>query len=220
MTKVLPGRELHDGALDLAVRREVGQAARHGQVRPLRLQLCAVDGDGAALAMLRGPDRGQQRLPAGARDAGDPQHVARPDLGSDTPAIGPATRSVTWRIGSPCSECRCSDSAWISSSSLPMRRLIKRASVERAGRLGGHPEPVAEHGDVVGHLEHLVQPVGDVEDADAGLRHPPDDLQQVPDLVLGERGGRLVEHDQPGRVVDVGPQQRPGYRDTGLEGRR
>src|SRR5262249_17924845 len=36
---VLASGELHDAALDLPIRRQVGETARHGQVRPLRLDL-------------------------------------------------------------------------------------------------------------------------------------------------------------------------------------
>ena len=216
MTRFSRG-ELHDGALDLPVRWEVGEALRHGQVRPLRLQLFAVHGDGAALTVLRAEDGREQGLPAGAGDAGDPEDVPRADLQRHTGdwaghQIGDVEDGVTV-LGVHVLRLRV-DLLELAAD----EQVDQRSAVERAGRLGGDPQPVTEDRDVVGHLEHLVQPVGDVEDADAGRRHPPDDLQQVPDLVLGKGGGRLVEHDQPGRVVDVGA-QRACHGDTGLERR-
>ena len=43
--------------------------------------------------------------------------------------------------------------------------------------------------------EHLAQAVRDVEDADAELLEPADELEQNLDLVIGQRRGRLVEHE-------------------------
>ena len=62
------------------------------------------------------------------------------------------------------------------------------------GGLGGHPLAVAHDRHVVGDAQYLVHLVGDVDDADALGRQPVHDAEQVLDLVLGQRGGRLVQH--------------------------
>ena len=70
------------------------------------------------------------------------------------------------------------------------------------GRVGGghrvDPAPVLEDGDAVGDGEDLAQPVRDVEDGDALLAQPAHQRQQRLGLVVGQRGGGLVHHDDAG----------------------
>src|SRR5215210_53653 len=63
---------------------------------------------------------------------------------------------------------------------------------------------VPEHGDAVGDLENLLQPVGDVDDADVLRRQVPDNAEQLPGLPLGQGGGRLVHNHGP-RLTHEGP---------------
>ena len=58
---------------------------------------------------------------------------------------------------------------------------------------------VAQDLDAVGDGRDLVEPVGDVDDRDALVAQPPDEREEALRLVMGERGGRLVEDQQPGR---------------------
>ena len=77
---------------------------------------------------------------------------------------------------------------------------ISRTSVgvvELAGGPGGDLAAVLEDGDRVAEVEDLLEPVGDVEDRDAARGEPPDDRVEQLDLVVGERGGRLVHRDDP-----------------------
>ena len=75
-----------------------------------------------------------------------------------------------------------------------------------AGDVGGgvlaDEAAVAEHRHLVGDLEQLVHLVGDVDDALAlGLQRP-DDLEEMLDLALGQRRGRLVHDENVGIVGD------------------
>ena len=62
---------------------------------------------------------------------------------------------------------------------------------------------VADHRDAVGNLNHLVQEVGDIDDADAFFRDSPGQFQHLCRILHIEHGGGLV-HDQ----------------DLGLDGKR
>ena len=57
---------------------------------------------------------------------------------------------------------------------------------------------VAQHGDVVAQAHHVAQDVADVDDADAARPQPADLREQALGLARGERGGGLVEDDDPG----------------------
>jgi hypothetical protein len=56
---------------------------------------------------------------------------------------------------------------------------------------------VAQHGHRVGDLRQLLQPVGDVDDRHAAAREIADHLEQPPHLGVGQRGRRLVHHEDP-----------------------
>ena len=66
-------------------------------------------------------------------------------------------------------------------------------SLEQAG-----VPAVAEHGDAVGNLEHLVEVVRDVDDRDLLLLEPMDDAEDELRFLLGERRGRLVHDEDAG----------------------
>src|SRR5690606_8543293 len=109
-----------------------------------------------------------------------------------------------------------------------------------AGRVQGlHAAAVAQHGDPVGDPDHLVEPVRDEDGGDA----PGLELQQQPEqvvaLLLVQRGGGLVQDEQPDRFGDrlgdlhqlavahaepgdggggVGVQADPGQQPAGLDG--
>ncbi len=69
----------------------------------------------------------------------------------------------------------------------------------------GDALPVAHHAHPVGDLHDLDQPVRHVDDADALRLEPLEQAEQVADLVVGQRRGRLVEHED----LDL-PRQRLG----------
>ncbi len=64
--------------------------------------------------------------------------------------------------------------------------------------LGRDPLTVAQDGDAVTDLLHLVEMVADEEDADALSSQLADDGEELVCLARGERRGGLVEDEQPG----------------------
>ena len=66
----------------------------------------------------------------------------------------------------------------------------------------GDEAAVAEHRELVGDLEQLVHLVGDVDDALALRFQGADDLEQMRDFALRQRGGRLVHDEDVGIVGD------------------
>ena len=70
------------------------------------------------------------------------------------------------------------------------------------GRMLADEAAVAEHRHFVGDLEQFVHLVGDVDDALALGLERADDLEEVLDLALGQRGGRLVHDENVGIVAD------------------
>ena len=109
---------------------------------------------------------------------------------------------------------------------------VERAAEHRrheavGGLLGGRRRldvaPVLEDGDRVAQGEHVAEDVRDVDHGHAVVAQLARDLQQAIGLVAGQRGGRLVHHDEP-RVAHelaqdldlllVGRAQRPHGRPT------
>ena len=58
----------------------------------------------------------------------------------------------------------------------------------------GHPA-VAQHHHAIGDLEHLIEPMRDVDDADPAIAQTAQSDEQARHLVGREAGGRLVEHE-------------------------
>ena len=82
--------------------------------------------------------------------------------------------------------------------------LDQRPGCEVLLRPLGDGDAISQHGHLVGDLEDLRQPVRHVDDADAPLLEPPDDGEEPPGFLVGERAGGLVEHED----LDIG-RQRP-----------
>ena len=77
------------------------------------------------------------------------------------------------------------------------------ALVELADRRGADSGAVAQHRHAVGERKDLRQLVADIDDADALLAQHAHDRQQLLDVLLHQRGGRLV-HDQHTRIPRQG----------------
>ena len=61
-----------------------------------------------------------------------------------------------------------------------------------------HPGAVAHHGDAFGVFEHLFQPMGDVDDADAARAKIAHDGEEPVGFLLRQRSSRLVHQDNTG----------------------
>ena len=86
--------------------------------------------------------------------------------------------------------------------SRPTIRLDDLVAGDVGGGVLADEAAIAEHRHLVGDLEQLVHLVGDVDDALAlGLQRP-DDPEQMLDLALGQRRGRLIHDENVGIVGD------------------
>ncbi len=72
--------------------------------------------------------------------------------------------------------------------------------LRRLGRRDARDLAVAQHSDAVGDARHFLQPMRDVDDADATRGDLAHDAKKPFDLRRGERRGRLVHDQDPRRV--------------------
>jgi hypothetical protein len=96
------------------------------------------------------------------------------------------------------------------SSSTGLRRR-QLAAHHQLGQLprghGGRVDGVdrgaaADHGDLVGHLQHLVELVRDEQDGEPLLLEVAQVVEQLVDLLRHQDGGGLVEDEDPGAAVE------------------
>ena len=81
--------------------------------------------------------------------------------------------------------------------------------VEVGLRAGGDQLAVAQHGDIVGKLDHVRQNVGDVDHRLAGRAQSSDQREEALGLPRRERGRRLVEDDDLGVELERARRPRP-----------
>ena len=77
----------------------------------------------------------------------------------------------------------------------PDDHLDEFAGVGVARVDGRKPAAVAKNRDPIGDAQHLVEPVGDIDDANAARAQAAQRLEQALDIGLGKRRGRLIEND-------------------------
>ena len=87
--------------------------------------------------------------------------------------------------------------AWTSPSSLPV--IIGDDRVGRCGVRIADELAIAQHGDAIAQRGDLVEAVRDVDERRAGRRARGSARTAARLSAVGERGGRLVEHDRPSR---------------------
>ena len=210
---VLARGQVHEAAGELALGRDVGDPAGDGHVRTHGRQQLPAQLHPALVVRPCTKHGGAQSFASGTGDAGDTQDLARPYL-----EVQPA-QCFGMQVGHPehGRELRVGLlEGVVGLLELVTEQVPQQTLPGQAGdRLGGHPAPVAQHGGPLGDVEHLVEAVRDVEDADVAGGHCADDRHQLLHLLLGQPGGGLVEHQQTGRMSGVG-QQRTGHSDTGL----
>ena len=76
--------------------------------------------------------------------------------------------------------------------------------VEIAPRRARHDHTIAKHGDAIGKIEHLIEPVRDIEDRDAIRRQIADDRKKLFGLGIGQGSRRLI-HGDHGGLREPGP---------------
>ncbi len=167
------------------------EAARVAGRDPLAvdLDLPAVDGVGAE-------QRAQQLGPPRAEQPADPEDLALADLQVDRrvgPAHAQAGRLQQRLPGLARLAGRVQRLDLAADHGRDQRVVVEVGHRARRAHLA-----VAQHGDAVADLEHLLEPVADVEHRHPALAQLADQLQQRVRLVAGQRGRRLVEHDHAG----------------------
>ena len=63
--------------------------------------------------------------------------------------------------------------------------------------MGGDSAAVAHHRDPIGNASNLLHPVADVDNTDALGLQPANVVEQLRNLRVGQRGGRLVQDQEP-----------------------
>jgi hypothetical protein len=81
------------------------------------------------------------------------------------------------------------------SSVRPSIRFHERVDVELLGAARPLALAVAQHGDAVGDLEDLVEPVADIDDGLAGRGELLDHVEDADGIGFAERCGRLVQNE-------------------------
>ena len=167
--------------------------------------------------LARRADRERPRRRAGSRPPVDrldaEQRAARPlswpaprkpDEADDLAGVDAGNRSGRPRRCEPASSASRGAPCALGGPAEDLRRL---AADDQQDRLVGRrlrddalagDLAVAQHDHAVGDLEHLVEPVRDVDHADAAARAGAAAREQPRDLVGGQARGRLVEHQHFG----------------------
>ena len=133
---------------------------------------------------------------AGADEAREAQHLAAPQLERDVleHALAGQARDLQQRLARP-----------VVGAGEELGHVAPDHVLDREARRDLRPRPrrdpaaVAQHRHAVGDLEHLVQAVADEQDRHAARRELPHLLEELCDLVRGERRRGLV-HDQHAHV--------------------
>ncbi len=190
---VLRHRHLHRQAIGLPVLRYVGDALADRVAGAADGELLAVQADRAAILGV-GAEEGPGDLGAPrAHEACEPEDLAALEIeahgGENAPAVQVADLEDRLRL-------RLAGAR----RELVFQRTPhhhRYDAVHRGlgeGAAAGAPA-VAQHGHPVHDLRHLVEAVGDIDDAHAAGLEFVDDLEQLRRLRFGQRRGRLV-HDQ------------------------
>ena len=179
--------------------------------RAARRQRLAVEQDLATVAAVDAVDRAEQLAAAGADEPRDAEHLPRVQVEAGRLHVGEALQVAHLE----------QDAA---AAGGPLREQLLEGGAdhvrdELVGRRAGreprhHGRPLPQHRDPVADAADLVEPVRDVDDADALGGEPADDVEERLDLALVEDGGGLV-HDEQTHLVG----QRPGDRHDLLAGR-
>ncbi len=173
----------------------------------------AVEDDRARVGR-REPEQDAGQLgPARADQAGQAEHLPFADLKADVVnARGPAAQPLHFEDHVPFRNLDLGkDAGKLAADHHPDQgRAVDLAHGTRADQ-----RAVAERRHAVGDLRKFLQPVRDVDDADAVLLQIPDDAEEAVDLLVGQRRRGLV-HDQD---LGVGP-ERPRDLDELLLGHR
>src|SRR4051794_2426209 len=191
---ILADRMLDDEALELAILGHHYDTLGDGVGGPRQAQLPPVEPDRPVAHRVGAGDRPHALRPSGAAQPGDPEDLAlRPREGDvpERPVRPGEAPDLQHRAGLRSRDRR----------KHPLQASAHHAFDDRAHRRRAvgelrHPLAVAQHDDAIGDLADLLQPVRDVDDADAlgpELAHL---LEERLGLGAAERGRGLVEDEE------------------------
>ena len=192
---VLLDRHVHDQALLAPVLRHVADPGRHrGRGRPLA-EFRAADGHLSGVVAVDPEDGPRHLAAARAHQARQRDDLPRPHVQRDVDehslpgqALHPQ-HLVPGLAAFPGRALR----------HVPAHHGAHQVVGGQAGQLAGqHRSAVAHHGDALADLEDLLQPVRDEQHRGPGRPQRADHVEKPCDLGGGQRGGRLVHHDDPG----------------------
>ena len=189
------GGDVHRGGEPepLAVLRQIPDPQAHGVARRADRDRLATDDDLAAVERVGPEDRPRHLGPSRSHQAGEAEDLALAQLEAHVPDRLAAPQVADLEHG--LAGRRIGDRRLGLGEAAPDHHGDDRVHRRRGGRHGADVLAVAHDGDAVRDLLQLVHLVRDVDDADALGLELADDPEQLGDLGIVQRRGRLV-HDQ------------------------
>ncbi len=188
-----PTRHVEEEAKRLAVLGEIDDAGGDRLARLGEPDLAAVEPDRPGAARRRTVDQAREFGASGADQAGKAEHLAGMENEAGPPhaaAVGQITELEHRAPGGAAVMLLLVEGGEIAPDHHAHDRLgLDFVAAERADIAA-----VAQHGDAVGELVHLGHAMRDVDDGESLGAQPRDQVEQPARLAIGERGGRLVHH--------------------------
>ena len=185
---------VEDERLRLAILRREPEAAADRRPRVSGSQRLPLEDDLALVQRVEAVDQPEELRPAGADEPAEPDDLAGPDLQAHAAHGGKPSRVANLQqhlVGSDWAvRVQLLDLA-------PDHELDEPVGRRRRRNPGRCRAAVREHRHAVADAADLVEPVRDVDDADALRGEPANDLEQRADLAFVEDRRRLVHDQQP-----------------------
>ena len=196
--RILPDIQNSEDTVGPSLFRQQGKAVFNGLGGVAVQYLLAAQEDFAALAGGNAEDVLQQFRPSGGVQTGDAQNLALSGGEGHIPQVGIHTRQALYPEQLLAHH--------IVLVRIPVGKFPADHQTDNLihgqllGGLGGDPLTVTHDGDVVGNPQNFLHLMGDVDNAAAPASKHIDDLEQMLNLVLRQRGGGLVK-DNNFRVI-------------------
>ena len=201
--QVLDDRQRADAPVGLPVggdQRDAG-LRRRGRRQPRQVRLLAVEHEPAGASRARPVEQVGDLLEPGPDQAGQADDLAVVHLEGDVAHDRPA-QPIDGDADLPLRQVRVLDVGELgqlaADDHLDEGRLARLGGADRADQ-----RAVAEDGDAIGDLAHLVQVVRDEEDGRPGCRRIADEREQHLDPLARKEHRRLVEHEHAPADADA-----------------
>ena len=211
---VLDHRHQREHSVGLAIGGDEGASGFEQVMRRVVVDRPTVHPDLTVRARLLARDQRHDVFASRPGDPGDSHDFTGPHIEVDLGDVAPSKRSCLEHDGPVWVRMEVAASLH---DLVPDHQLDQPVVIQFGDRHGGDPAAVAEHADLVGDLEDLVEVVRHVEDRDAPSLQATDRLEEMVDIRCGQRRSRLVEDEEVSIVLP--PDQRPSEGHRGLLGR-